>query len=186
MAIRSIKTGLLSRSALVGNSYYIPPGFESIVTATPTSGSSVTINSIPGTYAHLQLRIMLPGSSSNLYAQFNNDTTSANYPAHIMTGTGAAVSASGNAAYGGVRLLESTPSNSSFVGVAVADILDYSLTTKNKTVRAIYGWDENGSGRSALQSSLWMSTSAITRIDLFTSGTFLSGTHIALYGIKAA
>ena len=54
----SINQGLVkSRSMLVGNEAYEPPGFYSIATANGTGSSGlITFNSIPSTYQHLQVR----------------------------------------------------------------------------------------------------------------------------------
>jgi hypothetical protein len=65
--------------------------------------------------------------------------------------------------------------------------LDYTNTNKNKVYRTLGGFDANGSGEQGLFSGLWMSTSAITSIDLITnSGSWTSSSSFALYGIKGA
>ena len=71
-------------------------------------------------------------------------------------------------------------------GCAVIDILDYTSSTKNKVVKSFDGLDANGSGGYiGLSSGLWQQTSPITKIS-FHLTSYLSGTHFALYGIKAA
>jgi hypothetical protein len=58
-------------------------------------------------------------------------------------------------------------------------------TTKNKTLRSFTGQDRNGAGQMWLTSGLWMSTSAINRVDLFVSGVlWTTDSTFALYGIK--
>lgn len=200
MAIRSVKTGLFSRSMLVGNSYYIPPAFESIATASGTGSSTeITFSSIPSTYQHLQIRYIARsvrnGLSDNLIIQFNNDTGT-NYATHSLRVDGtttppsviAAGDANGTEIFGWNAILASGSSNTLTYGVGVIDIHDYTSTTKNKTLRAFHGWDNNGSSRFALTSGFRNSTSAITSITLTTSGSnaFATSSTFALYGIKGA
>ena len=66
------------------------------------------------------------------------------------------------------------------------DILDYTNTNKNKTVRVLQGFDENGSGVVAFNSFLYSTnTNAITSLTLTSSGTsFAQYSSFALYGIK--
>jgi predicted patatin/cPLA2 family phospholipase len=79
------------------------------------------------------------------------------------------------------------PTGANIFGAGVIDILDYANTNKYKTVRALSGHDNNGSGYVNFESGLWMSTSAITSIKLFTAGNvYAQYTQFALYGIKGA
>ena len=77
-------------------------------------------------------------------------------------------------------------SSASTFGTFIVDILDYKDTNKYKTIRGLAGTDNNGSGSVYFSSGLWMSTSAITRIDLApNAGTlFNQNSSFALYGIK--
>ena len=57
--------------------------FESIATFSPTSGSSVTFNSIPSTYKHLQIRYAITTSAyADIRFRINGDTGS-NYTYHV-------------------------------------------------------------------------------------------------------
>lgn len=168
--------------------------FESIATATGTGSNQViTINNIPTTYQHLQVRIMgrtvQSVASNTLLMQINNVTTTS-YDRHFLRGTGAAVSASGtaNTDFLSVGLLAGNGIGSNTQGVAIIDIHDYASTTKNKTIRSFTGLDTNGSdGEIYLHSGLLRSTSAITRLDFNIWPTqFGTSTTIALYGIKGA
>ena len=189
-SLSSIAQGMPKyRSMLAGNDYYVPPAFESIATSTPTSGTSITLNSIPQTYKHLQLRInFVQGSNSgNLYAYFNNDSTYTSYTTHILRGNASTATATGYAAggYGALALLESSGTTTYPAGI-IMDILDYNSTSKFKTVKVFSAIEDNGGGnaRIFLMSSMWLSTAAVTRIDVQTSTSFASGANIALYGIK--
>lgn len=165
--------------------------FDSIATSTPTSGSTVSFTSIPSTYKSLQLRILAlsaTNSDSRIVLNFNSDTA-ANYANHGLRGTGANVYSDNNiSANYIVTNIGGIGTESTHPFVHIIDIIDYANTSKNKTVRVISGKDVNGSGGViSLNSGLWISTSAINRIDVkieSAGDTFKTGTTIALYGVK--
>ena len=175
---------------LVGNAAYNPSSFESIATATPTSGSAVTFSSIPATYKHLQLRISVKTPSTanpSLYITYNSDTGT-NYTVHTLRGNGTAASAAGATARNNFPLSWYYGMIATYQNVAIMDIIDYASTSKYKTAKAIYGQDNNAGTTASnleLNSGLWLSTAAISSITLTVSGGELygSGTTIALYGI---
>jgi hypothetical protein len=83
---------------------------------------------------------------------------------------------------------DNTAAANIFAGMVI-DILDYTSTSKNKTVRSLGGYDRNGAGEISLSSGLWYaSPAAITSIELTTTATteFKSYSQFALYGIKGA
>ena len=90
MSIRSLKSGLIGTSLLVGNASYVPPHFDSIATVLVPSGGSATItfSSIPSTYDHLQLRITAQtnrGTFGSDYTNMNfNGDTGSNYNGHYI------------------------------------------------------------------------------------------------------
>jgi hypothetical protein len=68
---------------------------------------------------------------------------------------------------------------------AVLDLLDYTSTTKNKTLRFLGGVDNNGSGGIWLSSNIYITTAAITSLSFkFNSYNFTPDSRISLYGIK--
>jgi hypothetical protein len=163
---------------------FAPSGaYDSIATVTLTStSSSITFNSIPSTYTHLQIRMKNaqsdPYSGSTMY--FNGDTGS-NYYVHAITGNGTAAATGAGATSYGMYYSGNTTS----YGANVIDILDYTSTSKNKTSRSIQGFDLNGSGILAFVSQLWLNTAAITSVTFTDRGQpFQAGTSYALYGIK--
>lgn len=168
--------------------------FESIATVTVGSGgtSSISFTSIPSTYTHLQIRCLVrttqTGDITGSYISwtYNSDTAS-NYAYHVMKGNGSAVTAGALTTQTNTyaeRFTTGFQSANTF-GVGIIDILDYANTNKNKTARTLAGWDNNGSGEIALNSELWTSTSAITRIDIYPpANNFAQYSHFALYGIK--
>jgi len=198
MAIRSLKTGSFSRSAQAGNTMIFPGSYESIATVTvSTPVSSITFSSIPATYQHLQLRLLVrmasgTGGTDNMAMQFNADTTNANYASHSLRGSGTSVVAESYVTSYPIILRDVVPRDgltASVYGALVIDILDYASTNKNKTVRTLSGNDSNGAGTIALTSGLWMnSANAISSIKLYdydNSGyNFASNCSFALYGVK--
>ena len=177
--------------------------YESITTVTVGAGgtSTITFSSIPSTYTHLQIRGIarstLAGvNPDNIAFRFNSDSGS-NYSTHNLYATsfGSNVYAGAFTSLSYGYLPSAIPSAGSlsndFCGFVI-DILDYRNTSKNKTVRALSGWDENAVqspnfyNRIQLSSSAWLSTSAITQIDFTNSANFAQYSSFALYGIKGA
>lgn len=175
--------------------------YESIATVTVGSGgqSTVTFSSIPSGFTHLQIRGILrntaaSASSLDLFMNFNSDTGTNYRQYKIIYGdgssAGAAASGTSTAATNkiGNAYFLNDGNTASVYGAWICDILDYRNTNKYKVTRALNGQDLNGSGRINFFSGLWMSTSAITSIDLTVEGgnNFKQYTQFALYGIKGA
>jgi len=186
--------------ALLGGESPAVGDYESIATVTVGSGgaSSVDFTSISGTYKHLQIRGIVKLSrttgNENLYAQLNGDTAT-NYSWHQLVGSGAAASASAGATQAFMYLGENIgawASAANMFSATVIDILDYSDTNKNKTVRTLHGGDQNGNnapngdtGKITFSSGNWRNTSAVTSIKLYpSSGTIQQYSSFALYGVK--
>ena len=170
--------------------------FQSIATITLGSDSaSATFNSIAADWQHLQLRCLYKTSRATpsvgaayLTIRANSDSGS-NYSFHRLygEGTGAFSDGTANATYfnGGNMIGNSSTTN--VFHAAVIDLLDYADANKYKTMRALNGVDNNGSGNIALFSSSWRNTNAITSLTLGAdAGTYnlLAGSTFALYGIK--
>jgi hypothetical protein len=182
--IGAITAGLFS----TGAPPVAPTSYESIATVTVGAGgtSSINFSSIPSTFKHLQIRLLTKNASSNdLYLQFNGDTTSGNYTRHYLFGTGTAAGSGGNVSDGRLSIGYTSTTGSIF-GAAVTDVLDYTSTNKNKTIRSLAGFDGNGSGLVVLYSGLWSKTpEAVTSISIFAgAGNINEYSQAALYGIK--
>ena len=157
--------------------------------------SSITFSSIPATYTHLQIRLLArtthPSGTDGDYLdmQFNSDTGS-NYATHQISTNGSAVTATAFTSQTSMypSRVGATGLAANIFGCIIIDILDYSLTTKYKTVRQLGAYDANGSGLLRFASCLWMNTNAITSIKLEAgSGTgFEQYSQFALYGVKGA
>lgn len=183
--------GIIASGANVAGTAY-----ESIASATGTgSNKTITFSSIPGTYQHLQIRIL--GNSSrtgagddDAYIRFNSDTGS-NYAWHYMYGgfgdSTVYAGAGTSQTYAKYALYCTDQTYSTAYGASIIDIHDYSSTSKNKTIKTMMGVDHNGTAASSMWvvSGLWMSTSAITSIDVtMNGGNWASGSVVSLYGIK--
>jgi len=163
--------------------------YEAIAATTLGSTGTVTFSSISAGYEHLQLRVFARGSggsaATNLQIRLNNDSNT-NYARHRLTSDGATASTSsdtGATVIDAGRIAASTATSNIF-GVSIIEILDYASSNKYKTVRTIGGNDRNGSGDAVFHSGLWLSTSAVTQIDVVTS--CVAGSVFALYGLKSA
>lgn len=165
--------------------------YESIATTTVGVGgqATITFSSIPSTYKHLQVRMLVKsnGVTDSLDMRFNSDTGS-NYVYHELVGQGS--SASSSASTGRTAMPMPSPgidsTTTGIFSVAVVDILDYANTNKNKTLRGLGGYDLNGSGAVSLVSNLWLSTAAISTITIYLRTGINIGRYssFALYGVK--
>lgn len=165
--------------------------YESIATVTGNASSSVLeLTSIPGTFKHLQLRFMLRantggGTTAGTGVLKFNGSNGTAY--HYLEGDGASATASGatgimNMPYG----IASSSATAHIMVVGIVDILDYASTTKNKTARAFYGMDRNGSGTVEVWSGFRNNTAALTSVSITGDYAFTTSSTIALYGIKEA
>jgi hypothetical protein len=162
--------------------------YDSLATVTlSASTASVTFAGIPTGYKHLQIRYLcnttrVGGASGSGTIQFNGDTAAGSYSNHALYGQGSSAAAYGAAnTNNGLWYYGDT---TTFVA-GIVDILDYASTNKNKTMRSLTGFDQNGAGQIGLVSLDWRNTSAITSISLTPTGySFNTNSSFALYGIK--
>jgi hypothetical protein len=167
---------------------FAPSGaYDSIATTTlGSSTATITFSSIPSTYTHLQIRGLALNSSNVDYVLRYNGDSGSNYRGHVLYSDGATVTAANT--FGGTYTGNDIAFNSgtTYPIAFVTDILDYTNTNKNTTLRGLYGTDVNGAGgQIAFISGLWVNTSAVTSITITaTTGTFSQYSSFALYGIK--
>ena len=171
-----------------GNYPRITGSYESISTVTVGAGgsSSVSFSSIPSTFKHLQIRFISNNASNqNIFMRFNGDTTGGNYTRHYLYGDGSSAASGGNVSDGQLSI-GYTSTSANIFGGGVVDVLDYTSTSKNKTIRSLAGYDANGSGLIVLYSGLWSKTpEAITSISIYAgAGNINQYSQFALYGIK--
>jgi hypothetical protein len=170
--------------------------YESIATATGTgSSATITFSSIPQTYKHLQLRVLVRSTEagagkSNLIIKLNNDSTTGNYRTHQLTGNGSSVSATTTTGSAGLRFNDTLSRAGNTAGLMAVQIIDFQdyTATMNRTVRMFSGIDTNdANGILGLYSGLYISTTALTQIDYTCpDGNLSTNTVVSLYGIKGA
>jgi hypothetical protein len=183
MSITSAKTGATGISLALENNF-----MEPIASTLVGAGgvSTVIFNDIPQTYKHLQIRTMCltSASATDVKLQFNSDVGT-NYTQHLLWGNGSAPFSSAyiSTTYIAAGVTSITTANPA---AGVIDILDYTNTNKNKTVRTLSGSDTNGVGGFIFfESGMWINTAAVTSVILAPySGTFNQYSRISLYGIK--
>jgi hypothetical protein len=182
--------GTSAASGTVSGTVITPTSFESIATFTGNGTAlTYTFSSIPSTYKSLQLRMTAIASGGSVRFRLNGDTTNT-YASHYLVGDGTTVTSSGRTATssGFGAYLQSATVSLTYPFVAIMDITDYASTTKNKTIRNFSGGSDNTTSANSsvsLNSTLWLSTSAITSITIYTTATdWSAGTTFALYGVK--
>jgi len=203
MAISSIKTGSSFTNLKKYNTFAANNStlfsYESIATTTVGSGgsSTITFSSISSNYKHLQIRAFARNTSTGndafVLLRFNGTGGSTfQYATHYLIGTGSATAVGANAPsvtdiFSTVTWGSGSSMNSNVFSAGIIDILDYTSTSKNKTVRTLTGVDGNGIGQIDLTSGFWNNTNAVTQIYLIPQGgNFAQYSHFALYGIKGA
>lgn len=155
--------------------------YTPIASVTSAGQATVSFTSIPSTYTDLVITVS-GAYSGTTYADFTfNSDTASNYSyTRLLAYSGGLLSdrQTGAAGRDGFSL-------GSTSATIVASIQNYSTTTNYKTMLMRENADSSGVGAYAY---LWRSTSAITRIDITakSSGTFVSGSIVTIYGIAAA
>lgn len=165
-----------------------------IASATPSSTNQVTFSNIPQIYTHLQLRTFGRGTTSfsdglTLYLRFNGDSGT-NYSHHQLFGNGSSTFSTSGTSTNNMdasQVFADSSASSNIFGVTITDILDYTNTNKNKTVRTIGGWDGNSTkGRVTLASGLWRNFNAINEVICIIDGGWVSPSRLDLYGISTS
>lgn len=202
MSVRKFSTAsILSPSykdSKIWDGTTFPGYFESIQTVViSTSGTTlVEFTNIPQNYKHLQVRAVgrvgYPGTSSVSSPQYRfNDDSGSNYSNHRVGTFGTGTFSDGEANQsiaGGVGWMSAATAGAGIFGAFVMDILDYSNTSKYKTVKTQPGVSFSGGGWSAITSNGWRSTSAITKISFIENNNYgwNQYSQFALYGIRTA
>lgn len=166
----------------------MPATYDKIATTTLGSAGTISFTSIASTWTDLRIVLVCQGSTANdTNMRFNNDGSTIYSQTRIggngSTGSSARFNSIGYVAIGNMTALPTSPQ----WGLLTIDIFSYAGST-NKSALSTFAQDKNGSGAIEYTSSLWSSTAAITRVDLFpaSSGTFAIGTTATIYGILKA
>ena len=196
MAIKSLQHSSLTdnafyRSVLAGNDAFEPDAEDFLEEVVLTSSAaSVTFSGLDAysDYKHLQIRMVARDSSyaTALVANLNSDTGS-NYSYHRLSGNGSSVSSGGTASQSYANIGNMTGADGyaadAFTAL-VTDILDFSNSSKNTTLRTFSGGYDFTTV--ALYSNAWYNTAAVTSIELQPVGatSLVAGCRFSLYGSK--
>jgi hypothetical protein len=143
-------------------------------------------------YQHLQLRTLIKTNQSdgsglyaNIYIRLNSDS-GANYSYHNMAGNGSTRTSAGNAASTVLLDFPGAGNSSTHWTPGIIDIIDPFETTKHTTARALATRFE--SRTLGQYSGAWYNTAAVATItvSMAQAASFVSGTKVSLYGLKAA
>ena len=161
--------------------------FDLLETVTPTGTTTLTFTGLDTytQYKHLQIRFTHQNATptfSQLQVRLNSDTGS-NYARHALFGDGSTVQSTANTSATFMQAGGSSNTANQFTA-GVIDILDFSSSSKNTTIRALSGYP-TGSPRIWFFSGFWNNTAAVTSITLLDSAAnFATGSRFSLYGIK--
>ena len=160
-------------------------GYTLISTTAMTSGTSITLSSIPSTYKHLYLTFtgMYNSNSADLAIRFNSDTGS-NYSVFDFGYYGATF-ATGGGTISRIAYSDACTTDTSFRSMGSLFINNYTSTdTRAKMVEGMYSV-YNTNQRQRVAQGYYSSSSAISSITLTTTGgvvTFTAG-ELKLYGV---
>jgi len=167
--------------------------FDLLETTTLTSSaSSVTFSGLDAysDYKHLQIRAVGRTTQyGGLWIQINSDTGN-NYARHRLNANGTNVTSSSATSqsyvnFDNVFVGALQDGNAQVYGAAVVDILDFSSSSKNTTLRALGGNRSTSYGMINFSSGLWNSTAAATSIKLYDDvANLVAGSRFSLYGVK--
>jgi hypothetical protein len=168
-----------------------PGAYELIATTNGTgSANTVSFSSIPGTYKHLQIRVVGRSTFANTGMENANITLnglSSGYAYHYLNGDGSSLLSFGQGSQVAWQYGLIVPQNNQTANIfsnAIIDVLDYQNTNKNKTLKGLLGWNAATSAI-YLGSSLIATTSAITQISFaLPQGNWTTTSRFSLYGVK--
>lgn len=186
----AVSLGIIA-SSISGHLWEPQGSYDALSTVTVPSGgvSSITFAGIPSTYKHLQIRAISAGTdNTNVRLRFNGDTGS-NYSYHGMqagAGYGSSVYTNSGTTQTSTMFFDQQQGNSTYYNATISDVLDYTSTSKNKTIRTLSGVETNSAGFIYFESGLWYKTpETITSITIFPfSGSFYANSQFTLYGVK--
>ena len=176
------------RQVIVGVTYTNSSAltYEPIQSFTLANSSTATFNftSIPSTYTDLVLVMTGAATVGNnaIFININADTNVNNYGFTEMAGSGSTTSSQRRIQNTGWVFWQGM--STSYDNVVKIELNNYAKTVGYKTAMLI---NNSAQGHTEQLIGSWANTSAINRIEIFTTnGAFYIGTMATLYGIKAA
>lgn len=187
-----ITLGILAASgaATVGSYELIT---STVLTGTAASLTFSNLNTAAAAYKHLQIRMVtqVTGSSGqDQKLRLNGVSTTGAYKDHYLYGfAGASTTGplySGTVYTDGIYVGSTYPSSEGTIfSPSIIDILDFSSSSKNTTIRALNGKPRTTDGILSLMSGVWLSTAAVTSVTVApNSGTYQIGSRFSLYGLR--
>jgi hypothetical protein len=168
-------------------------GLTQIAQQVTSASTTIDFSGIAGTYSALLLTFTAQASSGstgaeNFRLKVNNDGTSGNYGATVVSGSnnGSAFlsnqSATGDGGWIGI-LPDSGNTNIPASGYIV--IVGYAATTLHKMVQSVCGAEQGSGPFSSTSSFRWKNTAAITQLTVRPEGVaFADGGIFTLYGLQ--
>ena len=129
------------RKMSAGNPQYSEMELIASKVLTANQAGVLSFTNIPQDYKHLQIRAVMKSTysgSENLYMRFNSTTYS--FAGHYLFGNGSTV-VSGNytaANYADMMNIANAADVTNNFAAFIVDILDYTSTVKNKTIRGVF------------------------------------------------
>jgi hypothetical protein len=164
-------------------------------TTLSTSAGSIVMSNIPQTFSHLQVRVWArsPDTGTIGFMNFglNADFYSTNYSQHALGGNGSSVFNEANANAGGFAglYIPGASTTADCFSFTIIDVLDYTNTSKFKTMKSLHGLDLNQTspwtGHVIQGSALWRSTAAVDTVRVFNSN-FAAGSRVDVYGLASS
>jgi hypothetical protein len=160
--------------------------YEKIATTTlGTASATITFSSISSAYTDLRLVVVINGVSTANYTLLKLNNTTGNIGFTQLSGSGTSAG-SGRSTSDVLYLNYQATLSTTLPTFSTVDLFSYAGSTA-KSMLVTSSYDKNGSGIVERFASVCTSTSAIDRIDVYTSsGTFNTGTTATLYGILKA
>lgn len=198
MAIKSftrstIENNIFYRSMLAGNTAYQPSDEDILAEEILTSSqASVTFSSL-GDYAtagyqHLQIRTVTrsirSADSDAMDLRFNSDSGTSYY-SHHMRGNGSSVASFVIASRLTTNIIPAASEVSGDFDAKIIDILDPFDSSKNTTIRTLWGHTGSLNNFVCLSSGAWFNTAAVTTISVDCDiSSFATGSRFTLIGLK--
>ena len=165
--------------------------------------TSITFSNIPQTYSHLQLRVIARGSSGSgageLDVRLGTGTASSssiysrhNFGVYSPTSSTSGVDYNTTATtttFRGCGQVALASDLANVYGSMILDVLDYTSTSKLKTIRSITGVNDNNNGLCSniyYTAGLWQASTAVNVVNIYlhAGSDFLPYSSFALYGVK--
>jgi hypothetical protein len=165
--------------------------YKLIETVTVGSGGAANIEftSIPGTYTDLLIKLSsrtATGGATDVIAEFNADTTAANYSMRQVQGNGASASSSGGSSSSQALTSSGSTDTASTFANSEMYIPNYAGSTAKSSSNDSVTENNATTAYATLRASLYAGTAAITAIKFTHSSgaNFAQYSSASLYGIK--